>query len=46
MTNENHDISPTRVPMATKLGRVKTYLDGVLSIKSLDPLIKWSCKIT
>ena len=32
--------------MATKLGRMITYLDGLLSIKSNDPLITWSCEIT
>ena len=26
--------------------RMVTYLDGVLPIKSLDPLITWACKIT
>ena len=41
-----HYISPTRVPMATKLGRMMTCLIGFLPIKSLDPLIKWSCEIT
>ena len=32
--------------MATKLGRMVTYLDGLLSIKSHDPLITWFCEIT
>ena len=31
---------------ATKLGRMTIYLDGLLSIKSCDPLIKWSCETT
>ena len=34
------------MPMATKLGRMLTYLDELLLIKSHDPLIKWSCEIT
>ena len=32
--------------MATKLGRIVTYLDGLLTIESHDPLITWSCEIT
>ena len=32
--------------MATKLSRTVTYLDPLLPIKSYDPLIIWSCKIT
>ena len=44
VTNDKH-ISTTRVPMATKLGRMLAYLDGLLPIKSHDPLIKWSCEI-
>ena len=46
MTNNNQYISTIRVPMATRLGRMITFLDGLLSIKSDDPLILWSCKIT
>ena len=46
VTNENHYIFPTRVSMATKRGRMITYLDGLLPIKSLDSLITWSCEIT
>ena len=34
------------MPMATKLGWIIIYLDGLLPIKSHDPLITWSCKIT
>ena len=34
VTNENHYISTTRVPMATKLGRMVTCLDGLLKITS------------
>ena len=32
--------------MATKLGWVLTYLEGVSLIKSHDPLITWSCEIS
>ena len=45
VTNLKH-ISTTRVPIATKLGRMATYLYGLLPIKSHDPLITWFCKIT
>ena len=31
--------------MATKLGRMKTYLDGLLSPKSYESLITWSCEM-
>ena len=30
------------VPLATKLDRMITYLDGFLSVKSYDALITWS----
>ena len=30
VTNENHYISTTTVPMTTKLGRMVIYLDGLL----------------
>ena len=40
VTNLNHHISTTiMVLMATKLGMVATYLDGLLPMKSHDPLI-------
>lgn len=38
-------ISTIRVPIATKLNSVLTYLDGLLHVKSHDTLIKWTCKI-
>ena len=39
--------SNTRVPIASKLGTMMTYLDGLLTpIKSHYLLITWSCKIT
>ena len=34
------------MPTATKLGRSVTYHEGDSTIKSHDPLIMWSCKIT
>ena len=46
LTNDNHYISPPRVLMATRLGKMITYLDGLLPIKSLGPLITWSYEIT
>ena len=41
-----HYISTITVSMATKLGRMVTYLKGFLAIKSCNALIKWSCKVT
>ena len=38
--------STTRRYMATKFGTLVIYLDGLLTIKSLNALIRWSCKIT
>ena len=46
VTNKNHYISTTRVPVATKHGRMVTYPDWLLTIKSLGALIKWSCEVT
>ena len=46
VTSKNHYISTTRVSVATKPGRMATFLDGLLSIKSHVFLIKWSCEIT
>ena len=39
-------ISTATVPMATKLGRMVTYRDWLLPIKSHGTLINWSWKIT
>ena len=39
VTNQNHNISITTVPMATKLARIVTYIDGRLPINPNDPLI-------
>ena len=38
ITNQNHYISNTE-PMAARLGRMVTYFDGLLPIKSNNPLI-------
>ena len=46
MTNENHYISTIAMRMATKVDRMVTYLEELLPIKSHDPLITCSCKIT
>ena len=46
VTNKNHYISSTRVPMATKLDRMVTYFERLLTIKSFYALITWSCKVT
>ena len=46
VANLKHYISTVRVPIATKLGRMITYLDGFLPEKSRNPLIMWSCNIT
>ena len=32
--------------MATKPGKMVTYLEQFPPIKLLDPLVKWLCKIT
>ena len=45
VTNWKH-ISTAAVSMATKLGRMVTYLEGLLPIKLHDPLIACSYKIT
>ena len=34
------------MPMVTKPDRSVTYKRELHSIKSQDPLIKWSCKVT
>ena len=39
-------ITTTRVPMATKLGRMVTYCNRFMHINSHDPLITSSCEIT
>ena len=39
-------LSTTRLLMASKLGRIVPYVDGVPPINAHDPLIMWSCEIT
>ena len=34
------------MPIVIKLGSIVTNYDGLPPIKSLDPLIKWSCEVT
>ena len=46
VTNKNHYISSTRVPMPTKLDRMVTYFVRILTIKSFYALITCSCKVT
>ena len=41
VVNLNHYISTTTVPMVIKHGRMVTYLDEHLPVKSNDPLITW-----
>ena len=38
VTIENHYISPTTVPMATKFGKMMTYSEQLPSMKLLDPV--------
>ena len=45
VTIKYHYISITRVPIATKPGRMMTFLAGLLPIMSHDPLITWPCQI-
>ena len=44
VTNKSHFISITRVPMAYKLGRIMTVLDGLLPIMSHGTLISCPCE--
>ena len=46
VTNEKHFISTTKMLMATIRGRMMTYLEWLLPIKSHDHIVMWSCKIT
>ena len=45
VANRSPHISITRLSMATKLGRMIAFLDGLLPIMSHDPLITWSCEL-
>ena len=42
----NRNIFTTTVPMTIRLGRMVTYLEGLLLIELLNSLLTWSCKIT
>ena len=43
---KSYYIFTTRVPIAIKLGKMVTYLEGLLPIKSHGPFITWSWEIT
>ena len=43
VTNSNHYISTTTMPMTTKLGGMLPYLEWILPNKSYDHIIKWCC---
>ena len=43
--NQNH-LSLLPLPIVTRLGRMVTYLEGLLTIKPYNTLISWFCKIT
>ena len=45
LTTWNHYISITTMPMATKLGKLVTWHEGLPPIMLLDPLVTWSCEI-
>ena len=46
VTNKNYYTSTAMVPIANKLGSgMVTYLEGLLTIKSFNTLIMWSCKV-
>ena len=45
VTNKNHYISSNRVPMATRIGRMVTYFERPLTIKSFYALMTWSSKV-
>ena len=43
---KTHYTSTTRLPMATKPGRIIIFLDEFIPVKSHDSLIMWHCYIT
>ena len=45
VTNQNYCISTVTVLMATKHGRMMTYFEGFLTIKSHKTLTTWSSKV-
>ena len=46
VTNQNHYICTTTLPITTKLGTMVNYVGGFLTIKPHDPFNTWSCWIT
>ena len=46
LTTWNHYISDIALPLTVKLGRMVTYLEGLLFTKPRKSLITWSCKVT
>ena len=44
--NHQKHIFTSTIPLATKLDSLVTYIEGLLAIKSHDPAITQSCKIT
>ena len=46
VTTENCYIFTTTAPMTTKLGKLVTFYEGILSTMLLHPLVTWSYKIT
>ena len=46
VTNYNHYICTTTISMASKLDRMVTYLDCLLSVKSNGSIITWFFEIT
>ena len=46
MTNWRHNIFTTTMSIPTQLIRVLTYHEGLPPVKTHNPLITWSCKIT
>ena len=40
--NENHYVSTTKEPVASKPGRMLTYIDRLLCLTLHEPLITWS----
>ena len=44
VTNKSHRISIAKVPVVNELGRLMTFIDGILPIVSHDHLITKSCE--
>ena len=45
VTSWNHYVTTITVPMAMKLSRMVTYLEGLLIVKLCSALIRWPCKV-